>query len=182
MNRIAIISGSPFAQSRTDCVLRYLRKDLEARGCTVTYISVRDISAQDLMECRFDSPDILQVIQTLRSADGVVVGSPVYQASYSGALKVLIDLLPMNVLEGTPVLPLMTGGSKAHLLALEYTLKPLLATLKAHNLKGVYLIDKEIDKTAEQPILDEDTHARMMKQMDYFLEFTGKVSGKIVGN
>ncbi|WLV24063.1 NADPH-dependent FMN reductase [Aciduricibacillus chroicocephali] len=182
MNRIAIISGSPFAQSRTDCILRFLSNELEGRGCDVSYISVRDVPAHDLMECRFDSPAILNIINILREADGVIVGSPVYQAAYSGALKALIDLMPMNILEGTPVLPLMTGGSKAHLLALEYSLKPLLATLKAHNLKGVYLIDKEIDKESEQPILDEDTYGRTMKQIEYFLEFTGKISGKTIEN
>lgn len=182
MTHIAIISGSPFAESRTDCVLRYLRRELDARGCTVTYISVRDVPPQDLLECKFDSPAIQHAAESLRAADGVVVGSPVYQAAYSGALKILIDLLPMDILEGKPVLPLMTGGTKAHLLALEFSLKPLLATLKAHNLKGIYLIDQEIDKAANQPILDDATHGRTLKQLEYFLDFTGKVSSDRIGN
>jgi FMN reductase len=37
---------------------------------------------------------------------------------------------------------------------LEYALKPVLATLKAENLKGLYLLEKQIDKNKEIPISD----------------------------
>ncbi len=57
----------------------------------------------------------------------------------------------------------------SHLLALEYALKPLLATLKGQNLKGIYLIDSEVDKEEEDPILDDNTLQRTKKQLDYFI-------------
>lgn len=68
----------------------------------------------------------------------------------------MIDLLPQDVLKHTPVLPLMTGGSPSPQLALDYALKPLLASLKAHNLKGLYFQDTQIDKQSEISIIDED--------------------------
>jgi len=177
MTSIVILSGSPFAQSRTDRVLQYLRHLLQEKGCSITYVSVRDVPAEDLVGCKFDSPSVQHAVHAIRQADGVIVGSPVYQAAYSGALKMLIDLLPMDIFQGTPVLPVMTGGTKSHLLALETTLKPLLATLKAHNLKGIYLVDGEIDKELDVPITEPGVHKRTLKQLDYFLEFVGKLTG-----
>lgn len=92
------------------------------------------------------------------------------RGAYSGVLKALIDLLPQDVLKHKPILPIMTGGSPSHLLALEYTLKPLLATLKGHNLKGLYLLDEYIDKQKKMPIINEETLQRAKKQLDYFSE------------
>ena len=111
----------------------------------------------------------------MENADGVIVGSPVYKASYSGVLKALFDMLPQDILQDTHVLPVMTGGSLSHLLALEYALKPLLATVKGQNLKGLYFQDSEIDKTSDNPILDVDMLNRTKKQLDYFF---GKVKRK----
>jgi FMN reductase len=65
--------------------------------------------------------------QELKGASGVIIVSPVYKAAYSGALKTLLDLLPQDILKDKPVFPLMVGGSGAHLLAIDYSLKPLLA-------------------------------------------------------
>lgn len=171
MSEIVILSGSPSQTSRSDLVLKYLGTLLKENGFSVTHFSVRDVPYEDLFQGRFDSPAITEISTKISGARGVIVGSPVYKAAYSGVLKALIDLLPQDVLQDTPVLPLMTGGSSAHLLALDYTLKPLLATLKAQNLKGVYLVDSQIDKTQPQePILEPDVQQRIVKQLAYFIE------------
>ncbi len=61
---------------------------------------------------------------------------------FSGALKTLLDLLPERALEGKIVLPLATGGTIAHMLAVDYALKPVLNALKAQEiLHGVFADD-----------------------------------------
>ena len=55
-----------------------------------------------------------------------MVATPVYKAAYSGLLKVLLDLLPQTALKEKTVLPLATGGSPHHMLALDYALRPVL--------------------------------------------------------
>lgn len=171
MSEIVILSGSPAKESRSELVLKYLGELLESQGFSVAHISVRDVPQEDLFEGRFGSPAIAEISTLLHQSRGVIVGSPVYKAAYSGVLKALIDLLPQDVLQATPVLPLMTGGSSAHLLALEYTLKPLLANLKGQSLKGIYLVDSQIDKTnPHQPIIEAEVEQRLKKQLEYFLE------------
>ena len=176
MNQIVIISGSPSALSRSERILYYLGDLAEEEGYDARHISVKDIDATDLLFANFNSPKIKEVAKTLEEADGVIVGSPVYKASYSGVLKALFDILPQDILQDKYVLPVMTGGSSSHLLALEYALKPLLATMKAQNLKGLYYKDSDIDKTGDNVIVDEDVLNRTKKQLHYFME---KIKGNV---
>ncbi|QDP39936.1 NADPH-dependent FMN reductase [Radiobacillus deserti] len=175
MSDIVVLSGSPSEQSRTDIVLRYLGHLLEKEKLSVSHISVRDIPQEVLFLGQHESPVIQDITALILQAKGVIIGSPVYKSAYSGVLKALIDLLPQDVLQDTPVLPLMTGGSAAHLLAIEYTLKPLLANLKGQNLKGVYLLDNQISKELlEQPIIDVEILERTRKQLYYFIQTVQK--------
>lgn len=170
MSEIVVLSGSPSEYSRSDQVLNYLGTLLKQEHFSVTHISVKDVPHEDLFLGKYNSPAIKDIATLIQEAKGVIVGSPVYKGAYSGVLKALLDVLPQDALQHTPVLPLMTGGSMSHLLALEYTLKPVLATLKGHNLKGLYLVDSQIDKHKENPIIDEDILERTKKQLHYFIE------------
>lgn len=176
MSNIVIISGSPSENSRSEKVLNYLGILLEQEGFSITHISVKNVSSDVLFEGKFDSPEVHHITSLIEGAKGVIVGSPVYKGAYSGVLKALIDVLPQDVLKHTPVLPLMTGGSPSHQLALEYALKPVLASLKAHNLKGLYFVDSQIDKENETPIIDEDTLQRTKSQLNYFIQLVNNSS------
>jgi FMN reductase len=73
------------------------------------------------------------------------VATPVYKAAYTGALKALLDILPPQALRNKTVLPIATGGSPAHLLVLDYALKPVLGALGASDiLQGVYVTDGQL--------------------------------------
>ena len=172
-----IVSGSPSSLSRSERVLQYLGELVRQEGFSIKHISVKDIDAADLLFGNFGSSDVLRVADEMKQAKGAIVGSPVYKGAYTGVLKALFDILPQDVLQDTPVLPVMTGGSPSHLLAMEYTLKPLLATVKGINLKGLYFEDSQLDKTSEHPILDAGLLDRSRKQLDYFL---GKITEKSI--
>ncbi|MFD1039696.1 NADPH-dependent FMN reductase [Virgibacillus byunsanensis] len=181
MSEIVILSGSPSKSSRSDLVLKYLGSILKNEDFTVTHVSIRNIPKDALFYGEFEDPAVKDIASLIHEAKGVIVGSPVYKAAYSGVLKALLDILPPDVLQGTPVLPLMTGGSQSHLLAIEYTLKPLLATLKGQNLKGVYLLDDQIDKTQlNNPIIHLETLERLRKQLDYFIETVNRQKDRVL--
>jgi FMN reductase len=60
-------------------------------------------------------------------------------------LKVFLDLLPQTALKNKTVLPIATGGSPHHMLALDYALRPVLQSLAArHILPGVYATDAQV--------------------------------------
>ncbi|MFD2617222.1 NADPH-dependent FMN reductase [Terrilactibacillus laevilacticus] len=165
MRQIVILSGSPAERSRSDRALDQFREIAMDQGYTVQFFSVRDVSPEALFYTRFNDPEVVAIGNALRAADGVIIGSPVYKASYTGIFKALIDLLPEDVLKDTPVLPIMVGGSSKHLLAIEFALKPLLATLKAELLQGVYILDTQIDKIKTPAIQDSTLMDRIQDQM-----------------
>ena len=56
-----------------------------------------------------------------------------------------LDLLPPDWLRGKTVLPMATGGSTAHLLALDYALHPVLLALGARDvLDAVFAADAQV--------------------------------------
>lgn len=64
-------------------------------------------------------------IEAIEAADALIVGTPVYKGSYSGAFKHLFDLVRPNALAGKPVLLSATGGTPLHGLVTEHQLRPL---------------------------------------------------------
>ncbi|MBC1502025.1 NADPH-dependent FMN reductase [Listeria weihenstephanensis] len=165
MSRIVILSGSPSAQSGTDKVLRYAGEILQEDGVEVHFHSVRDFDAEVLVNANFKDVGIRELVADIEAADGVIVGSPVYKASYTGVLKAVLDLLPENILKNKVALPIMSGGSSGHVLAIDFTLKPLLGVLKGEVLQGVYVVDSQVDKTVVVPIRDAGLEERLRGQL-----------------
>lgn len=127
--------------SVTDAVGHRAAERLRARGHQIVEVRVRDLPAGPLLWRHVDHPGIAPALAAVAAADAVVVSSAVLQASFSGLLKVFLDLLPQRGLAGKPVLPLLTGGSPAHVLALDYSLRPVLQALgAAHIASGRYVV------------------------------------------
>ena len=111
----------------------------------VDRLRVRDLSPQALILADFGHRSISQAIGQVAQAEVVIVATPVYKAAYSGVLKVFLDLLPQDAFKGKTVLPLATGGSPNHMLALDYALRPVLQSLGArHILSGIFAIDAQV--------------------------------------
>lgn len=163
MARILAIAGSPSHPSRTYGILEHSAKLLQQEGFHVDILSVRDLPAEDLVFGKYDSPALEQPKQLLAQADGVIIATPIYKAAYTGVLKTFLDLLPQKSLTGKVVLPIATGGTIAHLLSVEYALKPILGELGArHILATVYAVDKQIERQADGSVqLDAEIDQRL---------------------
>ena len=70
------------------------------------------------------------------------------------------------------MLPIAIGGTIAHLLAIEYALKPVLSELRArHLLGGVYAVDKQIQLQADGSLgLDEEIEPRLKDALQEFAQ------------
>jgi FMN reductase len=142
---VLLIAGSPSAHSRTAALLQAAGQRLTFRGAQVETLHVRDLPPQALLLADFGNPSVIRATAQVADADIVVVATPVYKAAYSGVLKVFLDLLPQTALKDKVVLPLATGGSPHHMLALDYALRPVLQSLGAkHILPGIYATDAQV--------------------------------------
>ena len=147
---VLLVAGSPSAPSRSSALLEAVGTRLALRGVRVERLAVRDLPAQALLAADASHPALQRAADQLAAARAVVVATPVYKAAYSGALKAFLDLLPQSALQGKAVLPLASGGSPHHMLALDYALRPVLQSLAArHILAGVYATDSQVTLTPE---------------------------------
>lgn len=71
--------------------------------------------------------DATQAVAAVNGAAAAVVVSPVYRASFPGALKWLLDELPVDALKFKPVGIVAMGGSAHHYLAVDRHLRDVLA-------------------------------------------------------
>jgi FMN reductase len=142
---VLLIAGSPSERSRTAALLEATGQRLIDRGVQVKRLRVRDLNPQALLLADFGHPSVLAAQELVAQASVLVVATPVYKAAYSGILKVFLDLLPQTALKGKTVLPLATGGSPHHMLALDYALRPVLQSLSAKQiLPGIYATDSQL--------------------------------------
>lgn len=156
MSSILVLSGSPTAASRTAALAEHIADRLRADGHQVRTVRARDLPPRALLTADAADPVIAGVVGQLAAADGVVVASPVYKAAYTGLLKAVLDLLPQFALAGKVVLPVVTGGSPAHVLAIDYALRPVLSSLGAHHImQGWFVLDQHITHGPELAIQPE---------------------------
>lgn len=169
--KILILLGSPNQKSRSTHLAKEVAKHL-SKEYKIETISADLISAKALLSADFSDDGIKSLIASVISADAVITSTPVYKASFSAALKSLIDVLPENSLKGKTVLSLASGGSQAHLLAIDHALHPVIASLKAERfIPTVYAVDSEIPKTEDGGYRIESTDLKSrLKQAAAALE------------
>ena len=170
MSNVVILSGSPSASSRTLRLLRHIGARLHGDGFNVAEIEVRTLPAEDLLFARAASPALAAPLASIESAAGVVVGTPIYKAAYSGVLKTFLDLLPPGALAGKVVLPLVTGAAPTHALALDYALRPVLIALgDPIAVGGLFVLDKHIGEgEGGKAVLEPDSERQVGASIDAF--------------
>lgn len=169
MKKIVLIGGSPSLSSRSSRLLAYAAGLLQEQGYLTRIVTVRQLPIDDLLYGRAESVVIQCAVADVEDADAVVIATPIYKAAYSGILKTFLDLLPQGTLREKVVLPIASGGSPAHLLAIDYALKPVLSALGARFiLNGIYAVDKQIAPESEAGIrLDEELDQRLRQGLEH---------------
>lgn len=124
---VLLVNGSPNAQGCTHTALAEMAHTLNAEGIDtqILHIGNKDIRGciacgrcAELGRCVFDDP-VNQAAPLLQTADGLVVGSPVYYASANGTLTNFLDRLffstpfPKRFKVGAAVCSARRGGTTA---------------------------------------------------------------------
>jgi len=171
MTSTLIITGSPSGSSRTAKLATQIGTRLATRGADSSLLDLRGLPAEDLLHARTDAPAIAGALERVAAARGVVIATPVYKAAYSGLLKSFLDLLPQFGLKEKVVLPLATGGTIAHVLAIDYALRPVLSSLDPlHVVPGLFILDKQIVVQQDGELsLDQDLSGKLDVVVDSFV-------------
>ncbi|WP_232524965.1 NAD(P)H-dependent oxidoreductase [Nocardioides mangrovicus] len=142
--RTAVVVGNPKPASRTLAAASHVARELVAEPDLVVDLATLGARLLD-----WSDEGVADLVAQVGEADLVVVASPTYKAAYTGLLKLFLDRFAGGTgLRGVAV-PLMLGGSPAHSLAPELTLRPVLAELGATIPgRGLYVIDRDHDDPA----------------------------------
>ncbi|GAA3053652.1 FMN reductase [Kitasatospora albolonga] len=137
--RLVVVSAGLSTPSSTRLLADRLASaavgQLAALGRTVSteVVELRELAGEVAhhLVTGFPAPRLAAAVEAVTGADGLVVVTPVFTASYSGLFKSFFDVIAPDALAGKPVLVAATGGTPRHSLVLEHALRPLFAYLRA---------------------------------------------------
>lgn len=158
---IVAVSGGTNTLSKTESLVQHTLDELaKAIPIRVHLIKLSEIGP--LLSgaiYRNQLPASVQAdLEAIESADALVVGTPVYRASFTGLFKHFFDFVEHTALVDVPVLLSASGGSERHALVLEHQLRPLFSFFEAQTLPiGIYATDKDFSPayTVTSPQLQE---------------------------
>ncbi|MGG1661969.1 NADPH-dependent FMN reductase [Brevibacillus sp. NRS-1366] len=124
-----------------------------------------DLSEYDVQFCDGRDPatytgDTKKVIDIVSAADFYIIGTPIFQGSFTGALKNLFDLVHPQALRHKVMGFVATGGTYQHFLVIENQLKPIAGYFRAFVAPSyVYAHNDHFNKQNE--IVDQEVLDRM---------------------
>ena len=133
INALTLV-GNPKAGSRTlhvaEEVTKQLTAWLETQDVKVVNATV-DIVTLGAGLLEWENAAVTDVLQQIEQSQLLIVASPIYKATYTGLLKLLLDRIPMEGLAGRIAIPVMVAAAPIHVLAAETHLRPVLIELGA---------------------------------------------------
>lgn len=160
---IVAVSGGLNSPSKTESLIQAILHELsEAISIKVHFIKLSEIGP--LLGGAIYRNQLPQRVQddlaAVEAADALIVGTPVYRASFTGLFKHFFDFVEQTALVDVPVLLAASGGSDRHALVLEHQLRPLFSFFQAQTLPiGVYATDR--DFTPEYTVKSEQLSDRV---------------------
>ena len=157
------ISGSLMKSARTRTAVQFTL-DAARRlfpGLEVELLDLRDwkVSLMDGRSLTEYPDDTVRAVDKVQQADCVVIGSPIYRATYTGALKNFLDHLPLEALMGKVVGLIATGATPHHYLAIDHELRTVMAWFNAYSLPGSVYVENSHFR--DEALADERVRAHL---------------------
>jgi FMN reductase len=119
------INGSPQPSSRSARVAHAIAERLDAVDLRVRRFGLSDFESCDLVYARTDGRVTQHYLDVVKSASALILSTPVYKATYSGGLKLLLDIIPPDALRGKTVLAIASARVGRHFQSVQRALDDL---------------------------------------------------------
>jgi len=130
VTRLLAVVGAVTPAGRLDAAVRFAADRAAERpqvSASVLSLGEHRISFADGRPLDRYPDDTARVVGAIAEADAVLLASPVYRASFTGALKNLLDLTPVEALRAKPVGIVAMGATLHHYLGVDWQLRAVLA-------------------------------------------------------
>jgi len=127
---LVAVVGAVTPPGRLNAAIRYAVDHASSRpATTATLLNLGDhrVSFADGRPPERFTDDTGRVVSALANADTVLLASPVYRGTFTGALKNLLDLAPVEALRSKPVGIVAMGATPHHYLGVDWHLRDVLA-------------------------------------------------------
>jgi FMN reductase len=143
---LLVVSASASPTSRSEKLADHVAQRCAKGVFRIRHLKLRTLPAGALLSADTSNSEIAAAVALIDQARGLIVATPTYKGAFSGILKVFLDLLPQYALRGKMVFPLATGGSVAHVMMLDYALRPVLQTMWPRYIaQGCFVLDRHIE-------------------------------------
>ena len=150
LNLVAL-SGNVRVPSRTEALVRAVAVEFSKHVLVSQHMfSMAEIGPTVLPALTLASlrAEGLAYVHAIEAADILIIGSPIYRASYTDALKHLFDLVDYRALTGAIGVIVATGGTAMHGLATEHQFRPLLSFFGITAVSTtIYALENDFDGT-----------------------------------
>lgn len=151
-------------------------KTLAPEGMAIESFDLSDVPIYNMdLEPNFP-PSVVELKQRIRDADGVLLGVPEHNYSFSGVIKNTLDWVSRPIsecpLEGKPVILQSSGGALGGTRG-QYQLRQVLSYLECKQMQfPEFFLTNGWEKIGDDGLLaDEAAIAQMKKQLDAFKKF-----------
>jgi FMN reductase len=171
---LVVLLGSVTPPGRLHRALTAATERVAARhaGLTTTTLDLATVSVAfaDGRPPEELGDDTARLVETIAAADAVLLATPVYRGSLTGALKNALDVLPVPALRDTPVAIASMGASDHHFLGADRHLRDILTFFGAVvTPTSAYLTSRDFT----DGVPGEDALARLDAVLDAALTLVG---------
>jgi FMN reductase len=122
--------------------------------------------------------DTARIVDAVTAADAVLLASPTYRGSLTGALKNLIDHLPVPLLRGKPVAIAAIGASDHHFLGVDRHLRDILTFFGAATTPtSAYLTSRDFN----DGLASDAALTRLDELLDTLVTYASHLGGEPLG-
>lgn len=168
---VVALCGSLRDDSETRIALRTALEAAETMGARTTLIDLRTYDLPLLDSDDTPPPDVESLRRTVRTADAVLLGTPMYHGSYSSPLKTALDYCGFDEFEGKTVGLLAVSGDGSPTPALEH-LRSVCRTLRAWTLPGEVGISNSRSTFTDGEIADSNRSERVRRLGERIVMYT----------
>lgn len=154
------VCGSRRRGSHTRTALQRGLSVSKANGATVELLDLRDLEIPPFDPAMDEPGDVARLTRTLRDADGIILGTPMYHGSYAGVLKNAIDHCGFDEFADKTVGLLAVSGGRFPVTALEH-LRSVCRSLNAWVLPYEAAVPRSNATFSDGTITDEDLADRI---------------------
>ena len=139
---VSVVVGNPKPASRTLSAATHVARELAGAEPEL----VIDLVTLGPSILDWADEDVTHLVKQVGESDLVVFASPTYKGTYTGLLKLFLDRFAGGTGLNGVAIPLLLGGSPAHSLAPELTLRPVLTEIGGTVPgRGLFVIDRQYD-------------------------------------